>query len=148
MGISQKTYYALRALFELARRGPGSPLKTSQIAEAQAIPVRFLEVILNQLKQGGFVESRRGAEGGHLLAVPASRLSVGEVIRFMEGPLCPVACGHAGRRAGCGLSRETCGFSHLWTQVEQALSEVYDQATFESLLERQRQARAPLNFAI
>ncbi len=68
MLVSQKSQYALRAVFELARRNGGLPVKIADIAEAQAIPQRFLEVIMNQLKQGGFVESRRGKRGGYLLA--------------------------------------------------------------------------------
>jgi hypothetical protein len=64
---------------------PGEPVKIASIARRQKIPQKFLELILSGLKQGGFVESRRGAEGGYLLARPADVITVGEVLRYMEG---------------------------------------------------------------
>ena len=77
MRISKKCQYALRAVFELAVRNTGQPVKIQQIAGAQNIPPRFLEVILNQLRHAGFVESRRGNEGGYMLAPGAEELTVG-----------------------------------------------------------------------
>ena len=85
MNISVKGEYALHAVFDLALQRPGEPVKIADIARRQQIPQKFLELILAGLKQGGFVESRRGAEGGYLLAKPADTITVGEVIRFMEG---------------------------------------------------------------
>ena len=87
MPISQKCQYAVRSVFKLAKRQGSGATKISDVAEAQAIPVRFLENILNQLKGGGFVESVRGKEGGYLLARSAKELTVGEIVRYMEGPL-------------------------------------------------------------
>src|SRR5438309_5237955 len=86
MNISVKSDYALRALFDLASQSPGEPVKIADIARRQKIPQKFLELILASLKQGGFVESRRGAEGGYLLARSPGDLTVGEVLRFVEGP--------------------------------------------------------------
>ena len=85
MNISVKGEYALHAVFDLALQRPGEPVKIADIARRQQIPQKFLELILAGLKQGGFVESRRGAEGGYLLAKPADSITVGDVIRFMEG---------------------------------------------------------------
>jgi Rrf2 family transcriptional regulator, cysteine metabolism repressor len=145
MAISQKCYYALRAVLELAKAGAGSAVKIGEVAERQTIPVKFLEAILNQLKQGGFVESRRGAEGGYLLARPAARLTVGDIIRFVEGPLTPVRC-EEGRR-GCGQTREACVFWPVWAEAEKALAGVYDGVSFQDLVERSRAVPAP-NFVI
>src|ERR1041384_3166876 len=86
MNISVKGEYALQAIFDLASQPAGEPVKIAGIARRQKIPQKFLELILAGLKQGGFVESRRGAEGGYLLARPADQITVGEVIRFVEGP--------------------------------------------------------------
>jgi len=77
MLVSQKAQYALRAVFELARRHGKGWVKISDIADTQAIPIRFLEVILGQMKQAGFVVSRRGTEGGYMLAVAPGELTVG-----------------------------------------------------------------------
>ena len=68
MSVSSKCYYALRAVYALAEHAGPEPMKIAEIAEREQIPIRFLEVILNQLKGGGFVQSRRGAEGGYRLA--------------------------------------------------------------------------------
>ncbi len=84
MLVSQKCQYALRAIFELAKRTGQGPVKIAEIAEAQAIPVRFLEVILSQLKQGRFAVSQRGSEGGYQLARPPQELTVGEITRVAE----------------------------------------------------------------
>ena len=86
MTISVKGHYALQAIFDLATQPPGIPVKIGDIAKRQKIPQKFLELILAGLKQGGFVESRRGAEGGYLLVRPPETLTAGEVLRFVEGP--------------------------------------------------------------
>ena len=84
MNISVKSEYALLAIFDLAMQPPGEPVKIADIARRQKIPQKFLELILASLKQGGFVESRRGAEGGYRLAEPADQITVGQVLRYME----------------------------------------------------------------
>src|SRR5580692_7619960 len=85
MNISVKGEYALQAIFDLATQRPGEPVRIGDIARRQSIPQKFLELILAGLKQGGFVESRRGAEGGYLLARLPEAITVGEVLRFVEG---------------------------------------------------------------
>jgi Rrf2 family protein len=87
--ISAKTDYAVRALLELAATD-NPPLKRDEIAGAQAIPVKFLESILAELKHGGIVSSQRGAEGGYWLARPPEEITVAEVMRVVEGPLASV----------------------------------------------------------
>jgi Rrf2 family transcriptional regulator, cysteine metabolism repressor len=133
MPISQKSQYAVRALFELAKRQGRGATKISEIAEAQAIPQRFLENILNHLKGGGFVESVRGKEGGYLLARPAKELKVGEVVRFVEGPLSPVECTGGRKKGACSMYGK-CVFVSLWRRAEHALAQVYDGTTFDELV--------------
>ena len=84
MNISVKSEYALHAIFDLATQPLDQPVKIADIARRQQIPQKFLELILASLKQGGFVESRRGAEGGYKLAKPADQLTVGQVLRYVE----------------------------------------------------------------
>ncbi len=134
--ISQKCQYAIRALFELARRNGNDPVKIGEIARVQSIPVRFLEVILNQLRQAGFVQSRRGAGGGYLLARQPDAITIGEILQFMEGPLTPVACMAEKDRAGCPL-RENCAFMGLWKRAEKAASDVYNQTSLKDLVDEQ-----------
>jgi len=92
--VSAKTDYALRAAVELAALADEWPVKAERIAEAQDIPLAFLENILGQLRQAGIVDSRRGPEGGFLLARPANEISMADVIRAIDGPL----AGVGGRR--------------------------------------------------
>lgn len=87
MRISQKCIHGLRAIFSLASHQGGAPLAVPLIAEEHGIPVQFLQGILRELKNAGFVASRRGKDGGYLLARPASEISVGEVMQFVEGEL-------------------------------------------------------------
>lgn len=135
--LSQKCQYALRAVFELARHYGKGPVKIGGIAAAQAIPPRFLEVILGQLKQGGFVDSRRGASGGYELRRSPGDLAVGEVIRFIEGPLGPVTCLTGQDQENCRL-RGNCVFLGMWERAQEAIAKVYDSTTFGGLVEEDR----------
>jgi len=133
MPISQKSQYAVRAVFELAKRQERGATKISDIAKAQAIPQRFLENILHHLKDGGFVESVRGKDGGYLLTRSAKDLSVGEILRFIEGPLSPVDCKIGGKKGPCSMYGR-CTFLPLWERAEKALEEVYDGTSFQELV--------------
>ncbi|MCY2926958.1 MAG: Rrf2 family transcriptional regulator [Planctomycetota bacterium] len=92
ISISQKCQYALRSLYELARRADDKPTSIGEIAAAQAIPPRFLELILNDLRQGKLVNSQRGVQGGYTLARSPADITVGDVVRLVEGPIEPVKC--------------------------------------------------------
>lgn len=124
MNISVKADYALQAIFDLALQPPGEPVRIADIARRQKIPQKFLELILASLKQGGFVESRRGAEGGYLLARPADSIMVGEVTRFIDG----------GRARG-STRRKTpeSPFTEMWRRVDDAVSSVIDKTSFGEL---------------
>jgi Rrf2 family protein len=87
MHVTAKADYAVRAVVELAGSSQGSPRKVDDIAQAQQIPVSFLENILTQLRSSGVVRSQRGPEGGYWLARPAEELDLAHVIRAVEGPL-------------------------------------------------------------
>src|SRR5437879_7698368 len=112
MNISVKGEYALHAIFDLALQPPGAPVKIADIARRQNIPQKFLELILAGLKQGGFVESRRGAEGGYLLARQADAITVGEVLRYVE----------AGKARGRGKAAAVTPFTDLWDRVDSSVS--------------------------
>jgi Rrf2 family transcriptional regulator, cysteine metabolism repressor len=141
MNISVKGEYALRAIFDLAAQPPGAPVKIADIARRQQIPQKFLELILASLKQSGFVESRRGAEGGYMMARPAAALTVGEVLRSIEGS-------QPGRERK--RRKEETPFSEMWQRVDSAVSEIIDKATFAELLRAwsERQNRHILNWEI
>lgn len=150
MNLSQKCQYAFRAVFELAKRHPlGQPVSVAEIAETQAIPPRFLEQILAELKQGGFVLARRGAQGGYTLAASPATLTVGDIVRFVEGPITPVQCIVEGGESDCAL-QEGCVFKGFWERAKQAVETVYDSTSFQDLVDEvaSRVAAQGANYSI
>ena len=135
MRTTAKVDYAVRAVVELARSQPtdgsrGRPVKGHDVAEAQGIPLTFLESILAELKRGGIVASQRGSEGGYWLARPAASVSVADVIRAVEGPLADVR----GVRAealeyGPGLD----ALQRMWVAVRANLRGVLEQVSAADL---------------
>ena len=141
MRLSKRCQYALRAVFELGLRDSGQPVKIQEIAGAQNIPPRFLEVILNQLRHAGFVESRRGNEGGYMLARAAENLTVGEVIEYVQGPIF-MTDDNEKRRVGKSKSfYGDYAFEQLWRNVNSAVSKVCDNTTFAELIEYEKAKR-------
>lgn len=140
MQVSQKTRYALRAVFELSRRHGQGPIRIADIAQSQAIPPRFLEGILHQLKQGGLLRSLRGARGGYELARDPQEISVGDLIRLIEGPITPAPCTNEGNPEGCPLF-DNCVFLGLWKRAAEALSGVYDGTSFADLVAEDQKGR-------
>jgi Rrf2 family protein len=131
---SKKGQYALRALYELARRRHEGPIKISTIAETQKIPRRFLEVILNQLKGSGLVDSKRGFYGGYVLAKAPRQVTVGDVLRFLEKDLDATRCLACVSRSICPFFGE-CAFAELWKKVKIATLKIYDETTIQDLLD-------------
>ena len=129
MKISVKSEYALHAVLDLALQPVGEPVKIAEVARRQKIPQKFLELILASLKQGGFVESRRGAEGGYRLARPASEITIGEVLRFVEE-------NKPTKRAPADP------FHDIWNQVDAAISAILDHTTFAELARRWQHSQA------
>lgn len=136
MPFSQKTVYGLRAVFELAKRRGTGPATISAIAEAQAIPPRFLENILLQLKMQGILESARGREGGYWLSRDPEELTVGDVLRAVEVDISPVSCLGGRRQEHCPM-QHGCPFLPMWERANQAMLDVYDTTSFADLLGHQ-----------
>jgi Rrf2 family cysteine metabolism transcriptional repressor len=131
LNISVKSDYALHAIFDLAAHAASEPVKIADIARRQNIPQKFLELILSNLKQGGFVESRRGAEGGYRLARPASKITVGDVLRYVEG-------GAKDRHRP--RDQAVSPFAQVWKQVDDSAAEVLNTTTFEMLAKQWAEA--------
>ena len=134
MNLSQKCQYALRALYELALRWGQGPVKIAEIASRQGIPARFLEQILGDLKRGGFVRSHRGARGGYELGLAPGDLSVGAIIRFVDGPLSPVDF-LTRRPSGNHLTAGDYALMDMYGRVRDAVAAVYDGTTFQNLVD-------------
>lgn len=129
--ISQKAKYALRALVSLSRAPYGEPLMIAQISRDQAIPKKFLEQILLELKRHGIVESRRGRMGGYVMLRPAHDVTFGEVLRLIDGPIAPLPCLSkiAYRRCLDCADEGTCEIRHVFARVTIATREVLDKTT-------------------
>lgn len=132
MSLSQKCQYAVRAVLELSKFHGEGPVRIQHIAETQNVPQRFLENILNEMRSTGIVESRRGAKGGYLLKVNPAELSVGDVIRYIDGPLKQVVCIAPSTTEPCEMG-DNCVLSEIWAQGQKALEEIYDHAMFNDL---------------
>jgi Rrf2 family protein len=132
MKITFKGDYALKAVLDLALHYGGAPVTIHEVAKHIDAPVKFLEQVLLDLKRGGFIESRRGKVGGYLLSKPPEAITIGEVIRFMDGPIEPIACVKEGY-SKCGDIYK-CAFRGIWKKVFQVTSEIVDNTTFEDMV--------------
>ena len=142
--ISQRAKYALRALVALARAKDGA-LVTSEIAEQQRIPRKFLEQILLDLKRAGIVQSRRGKLGGYALHRPADTITFGHVLRLIDGPIAPLPCLSriAYRRCADCQDESACEIRRVFAHVAQSARAVLDQTTIADAVNDSRQLAEP-----
>ncbi|HNV23511.1 MAG TPA: Rrf2 family transcriptional regulator [Candidatus Omnitrophota bacterium] len=132
MKITFKGDYALKAVLDLARNYNQGLSTINDIAKRIDAPIKFLEQVLLDLKKGGFVESRRGNIGGYLLSRPPSEITVGEVVRFIDGPIEPIACVKDGY-TNCGHLYK-CVFRKMWQDIATTTAHIIDNVTFEQLV--------------
>jgi Rrf2 family protein len=134
--ISQKAKYALRALVSLARARQGETRMIGEISREQAIPKKFLEQILLELKRAGFVSSRRGRMGGYELLKPAEQIMFGEVLRLIDGPIAPLPCLSKTAYRKCEDCREeaACEIRHVFERVTLATRAVLDRTSLADSL--------------
>jgi Rrf2 family protein len=133
----KKNQYAIRAIFELAKHRGEGPIKISAIAKAQSIPVRFLEVILNQLKGSGLVQSKRGFYGGYVLTRSPEDMSVGDIFRYMLRSVKSAECIACVSGNSCPFSGN-CAFASMWHKVNEAIFKIYDETTIQDLLDEEK----------
>lgn len=132
MKVSNRTDYALRALFTLVECGQETLVSTRRLAEQNDIPKKFLEQILVELKSKGWIESVTGKHGGYRLAKPASAITMGEVIRHFDGSLAPIAC-VSSTSYKCCSQESMCRFRRLFLDARNYVTELMDQATLDAV---------------
>ena len=133
MKISSRCDYACRALAELALHYDDKrPIRISIIAKNQSVPEKYLVHILNLLRRHGFVASRRGKRGGYGLAKDPAKITLGQVIRHIDGPLISTLCIDETTKKKCDQS-EKCPFRIVWKDVDAAMAEIVDNITFEDI---------------
>lgn len=146
MKITYKGDYALKAILDLALNYDSGVVTIHDISKRADIPLKFLEQVLLDLKRGGFVESRRGKVGGYLLAKPPSQIKLGDVVRFIDGPIEPIACVEK-KYSGC-KDVYRCVFRNIWQRVTDATSDIVDNITFEDLAKQASKKKEEFVYSI
>jgi Rrf2 family protein len=133
--ISKKTQYCLRALYALSRHYGKGPTLISKLADDESIPLQFLEQILLSLKRSGLVESKKGKGGGYSLVRPPNEVTIGAVIRIVEGPLAPLPCASETAFRKCQECEDVrfCETRYVMRQVRDATAKILDHVTLEQV---------------
>ena len=138
MKLSKRGEYALRSLINLgiAAKVGRSLLRVTDLAKAEDLPVKFLEQVMQQLREAGYVESERGKHGGYRLAKPAGGIHIGEIVRLIDGPLAPIACVSQTAYEPCNCpDQEHCGLRMLMLDVRNAIAAILDRYTLADVVE-------------
>ncbi len=133
--LSHKAKYALKALFQLATAPAGTMMLVADIAQRENAPKKFLELILLELKRDGIVYSLRGRNGGYALARPPSQITLGQVVRLMDGPLAPIPCASLTGYRPCTdcKDEEACAVRQVMREVRDAVAGVLDHRTLADM---------------
>lgn len=140
MKISTKGRYGLRAFVDLAIHSEQMPISISSISERQDISEKYLEQLMTLLKKAGLVKSIRGAGGGYQLARAADTISVGDVLRALEGNLEPASCAAFQEGEGC-RSEGVCVTKHVWKKINESINQTVDQILISTLVEEGKAVR-------
>jgi len=129
--LSQRARYTLKALLMLSRTQAGQLLQATEIADAQHIPKRFLEIILLELRRHGIIHNIRGRDGGYVLTRPATKISLAEVIRASDGPLASLPCIGSKAQSRCDdcTDGETCEIQRILREVWEAASAILEKTS-------------------
>jgi len=133
MRLSARGQYGVRAVVELACNYRQGPLALREIARAQEVSASYLEQILRTLRQAGLLLAMRGAHGGYRLARPPEEITVGQVVRALDGPIAPVACVSEGRPAGCDQA-PVCPTRYAWLRLRDGIAAALDGVTIAELI--------------
>jgi Rrf2 family protein len=136
--LSHKSKYALKAMIVLAKEYGQGPVLIADIARREAIPQKFLELILLELRNRGVLQSKKGKGGGYYLGRPPRKITLGEVIRDIDGPLAPIACVSQTAYARCEDCRDEhlCGIRMVMKDVRDATARILDSTTLADVLGR------------
>ena len=135
MWITRRTDYATRAVLALAIKGDDEPRKIQELATATATPVSVLEQLLPQLRSAGIVRSERGPAGGYRLNHAPEEITLGKVVRLIQGPLAPISCATRSEPEPCAME-VGCALRETWSEVRDATIAILDRTTFADLMAR------------
>ena len=136
--LSRKARYALRALYVLAEESAGGPVLIADLAAREKIPHKFLELILLELRNAGILRSKKGKGGGYALARAPGKVTLGQVIRIVDGPLAPIPCVSERAYARCEecVSEAHCGTRMVMKEVRDAIAKILDGTTLADVCAR------------
>ena len=137
MKLSTKGRYGLRALIDLAQYSGEAPVSITSISARQELSERYLEQLMSMLKKAGLVKSIRGAGGGYVLAKDMAEISVGDVLRALEGSLEPVECAGLEPDGGCKAA-DYCVTKYVWQRINDSISRTVDEIRLDQLVEESR----------
>ena len=141
MRLSRRSEYGLRALTDLVRHDGEGPVALAVLAQRNNLPTKFLEQIMATLKHGGIVRTTLGAHGGYALAADPATISIGRVIRLLDGALAPLPCVSLRYYEPCSCPNEaTCALRDVMIDVRDAMLEILDQETLAELAAREGRA--------
>ena len=140
MKISTKGRYGLRALIDLAQYSEIEPVSINSIATRQTISERYLEQLMTLMKKAGLIKSIRGAGGGYVLAKDMGEISVGDVLRALEGNLQPVECAAFSQEDSCEASG-ACVTKYVWQRINESINKTVDEISLKQLVEESKQVK-------
>lgn len=141
MKLSTKGRYGLRALIDLAQYSEAAPVSIGSIAERQNLSERYLEQLMSLLKKAGLIQSIRGAGGGYVLAKNPADISVGDVLRALEGSLEPVECSGYNENEECAASGG-CVTKYVWKRINESINQTVNEIKLDTLVEESKQLAA------
>lgn len=137
MRLSTKGRYGLKAIFDLALHYGDGPISLTSISERQDISLSYLEQLFSTLRKSGYVRSIRGAQGGYILEGQPDKITVGDVLRALEGQLAPVSCVKSGSHEHCDKSGE-CVTRAVWEKINRSINDVVESITLQDMINDHR----------
>ena len=137
MKLSTRGRYGVKAMFDLATNQQNGPVPLKSIAERQNLSEAYLEQLFASLRKAGLVKSVRGAHGGYLLADEAENITIGQILRTLEGTVAPVECVDDMNKIGECPDADSCVTRFIWEKIRDSISEVVDSITLQDMIEKQ-----------
>ncbi|MBN2898524.1 MAG: Rrf2 family transcriptional regulator [Clostridia bacterium] len=142
MKLTTKGRYGLKAMFDLALNSNGEPIKLNAIGERQGISVNYLEQLISPLRKAGLVKSVRGAQGGYILAKPASEITVRDILVTLEGPIVPVDCVSEDDDENLCTHSDCCVSRIIYEKIRDSINEVVASITLQDMIDDHKQINA------
>lgn len=133
--LTKKAKYGLKAMVDLSRLEPGRSTFVAEVAERNAIPKKFLDAILGELRNAGMLSSKKGKAGGYMLAKPAEAITIGSIVRALDGPLAPITCASRSAYVPCDDCEDVkaCQVRLMMVDVRDAISKILDERTLADM---------------